>query len=169
MKKIFFFLLLFMGMLTAGEAQYGHLYVKKGMKKKKEYLEGDRIMLRGKDGYLYTGVITLLRNDTIFINGLPLPRADVASVLNARPKKKFRIEPKQLLLVAGGMVLVTGGLTLSKQASFGEAAKSAAVIGVAPMVIPFLTSKISLKKKKYRIGKKFRLQVLDFYLPYKAF
>ncbi|RYY53142.1 MAG: hypothetical protein EOO09_19025 [Chitinophagaceae bacterium] len=169
MKKIFFVLLLLMGLYTTCDAQYGHLYVKKGIKKKKEYSEGDRISLRGRDGYLYTGIITLLRNDTIFINGLPLPRTAVASVLNPRKKKKFQLEPKQALVIAGGMVLVTGGLTLSKQASFGEAVKAAAVIGVAPMIIPFLSSKISLRRKKYRIGRKFRLQVLDFYLPYKAF
>lgn len=169
MKKIFFFLLLFMGMFIQCDAQYGHLYVKKGIRKKKEFAEGDRISLRGRDGYLYTGVITLLRNDTIFINGLPMPRADVAVVINPRKKKKFQLEPKQALVIAGGMVLVTGGLTLSKQANFGQAVKAATVIGVAPMIIPFLSSKISLKKKQYRIGRKYRLQVLDFYLPNKAF
>ena len=45
--------------------------------------------------------------------------------------------------------------------------KKAFVIGYGPLLIGYLNSKISLKRKKFRIGKKFHLQVLDFYLPRK--
>ena len=168
MKTCIFFLL-FMGLLQPGFAQRGYLFVKKGAKKVKTYEEGDRIRLLGRDGYLYTGVITLLRNDTIYLNGLPLARTEVARVLLGRKKKPFRVDPAQLLLITGGVVLVTGGLTLSKQADFGEAAIAGATIGYGPLLVSYLGSRISLKRKKYKIGRKFRLQVLDFHLPYKAF
>lgn len=150
-------------------AQRGFLFVKKGLKKVKTYQEGDRIMLRGTDQYLYTGTITLLMNDSIYINGLPIARSAVHTVLLNRKKKTFRPDVKQLLLITGGVALVTGGLTLSKQARFPEALRAGTVIGYGPLLISFLTSKISFRKKKYRIGNKFRLQVLDFHLPLKAF
>ncbi|RYY62649.1 MAG: hypothetical protein EOO05_02055 [Chitinophagaceae bacterium] len=167
--KTFLFFLLFMGFLHQGIAQRGYLFVKKGAKKVRTYEEGDRIRLLGHDGYLYTGVITLLRNDTIYLNGLPLARTEVERVLLGRKKQSFRIDPKQMLLITGGVVLVTGGLSLSKQAKFGEAAIAGATIGYGPLLISYLGSKISLKRKKYKIGRRYRLQVLDFYLPYKAF
>jgi hypothetical protein len=56
---------------------------------------------------------------------------------------------------------------LSNQAEFNEALLAGVVIGYGPIAVAYLKSKISLKRKKYRIGKKFRLQVLDFYIPQK--
>ena len=91
----------------------------------------------------------------------------VKEVIIPRNKRKFHISTKDFLLITGGVVLVTGGLTLSNQAEFEEALLAGTVIGYGPLVIGYLKSKISFKRKKYRIGKKFRLQVIDFYLPRK--
>ena len=168
MKRPVIFLLLIL-LYHTGFAQRGFLFVKKGIKKVRTFQEGDRIMLRGHDGYLYTGPITLLKNDTIYINGLPLARTDVSTVLLKRKKKTFRIDPGQFLLITGGVALVTAGLSLSKQADFPEALKAGTTIGYGPLLLSFIQSKISLRRKKFRIGRKFRLQVLDFHLPYKAF
>ena len=149
-------------------SQTGYLFVKKGIKKKKTYEEGDRIMLQVKDGTIYTGLITLLLNDTIYINGRPVPRPDViAVILNNRQKKKFHIDPKELLLITGGVALTTAGLTLSHQAKFKEALTAGTVIGYSPLAIQYLGSKISFRRKRFRIGKKFRLQILEFHIPRK--
>ena len=149
-------------------SQTGYLFVKKGIKKKKTYTEGSTIYLRLQNDSLRYGMITRLMNDTIFVSGRPIPRIEVKEVIiSTRERKSFRVSAKNLLLITGGVALVTGGLTLSKQADFNEALIAGAVMGYGPLAIGYLKSKISLKRKKYKIGKKFRLQVLDFYIPRK--
>lgn len=146
-------------------SQTGFLFVKKGYKKKRTYTEGDRIILQVQEGTIYDGVITLLLNDTIYINGLPIPRPEVSKViLINKKKKKFHIEPKDFLLITGGVALTTAGLTLSKQADFKEALRAGLVIGYSPLLINYIGSKISFRRRKFKVGKKFRLQVLDFHI-----
>jgi hypothetical protein len=161
-------LFVFLFSFVLGHSQTGYLFVKKGFKKKKTYTEGDNIFLRLHNDGLYYGMITRLMNDTIFISGRPVPRIAVKEVIiSTKTSKSFHVPVKDLLLITGGVALITAGLTLSKQSDFNEALIAGAVIGYGPLAIGFLKSKISLKRKKYRIGKKFRLQVLDFYIPRK--
>lgn len=148
------------------QSQMGYLFVKKGFHKKKTYVEEDRITLELQSGTIYRGLITLLKDDTIFINGRPVPVASVKSViLREGHSKNFHVSNTALLLITGGVALTTIGLTASKQAKFKEALTAGLVIGYVPILVQYLGSKISLHRKKYRIGKKFRLQVLDFHLP----
>jgi hypothetical protein len=164
------FLLSFL-LLTAfaAQSQVGYLFVKKGYKKKKIYTEGDRILLQVNDGRMVAGIITLLRNDTVFINGQPMPRRSVTAVYPARKsKKKFHVGTKELLLITGGVALATAGLTMSKQAEFGEAAMAGAVIGFGNLGAQWLLSR-SFSRKKFKIGKKFQLQVLDFHIQRRGF
>lgn len=159
------FIVLFVFSSVIAQAQPGYLFVKKGYKKKSTYGEGDRILLQAKDGRVYNGLITLLRNDTIFVNGKPVPCSDVRAILLNQRTTSFHADGKTLLLITGGVALTTAGLALSKQASFEEALTAGLVIGYGPLLLKYLGSKISLKRKKYRIGNKFRLQVLDFHMP----
>ena len=161
-------ILLFLSLSLVSSSQTGYLFVKKGFRKKKTYTEGAALYLRLHDDGLRYGTITRLVNDTIYLNGRPVPRAAVKEVILAENKpKKFQVDAKTFLLITGGVALVTGGLTLSNQAEFNEALLAGAVIGYGPLAIGYLKSKISLKRRKYKIGRKFRLQVLDFYLPSK--
>lgn len=146
-------------------AQSGYLFVKKGVKKKATYTEGTSISLRLQNDSLRHGLITRLINDTIFINGRPVPRQAVKEILLEDRERKFRIPFRDFMLITGGVALVTAGLSLSDQAEFREALMAGLVIGYGPLAIGYVKSKISLKRKKYRIGKKFRLQMIDFYLP----
>jgi len=149
-------------------SQTGYLFVKKGIKKKKIYTEGSTIYLRLQNDSLYYGMITRLMNDTIYVSGRPVPRIAVKEVIISRMEhKSFQLSAKNLLLITGGVALVTGGLTLSKQAGFKEALIAGTVIGYGPLAVSYLKSKISLKRKKYKIGNRFRLQLIDFYIPRK--
>ena len=149
-------------------SQTGYLFIKKGYKKKRTYFEGEQIYLRLQNDAVYYGMITRLMNDTIFVSGRPVPRTTVKEVLIPRDKSdKFHISTNDFLLVTAGVALVTAGLTLSNQAEFEEALLAGAVIGYAPLGIAYLKNTVSFKRKKYRIGKKFRLQIIDFYIPRK--
>ena len=107
-------------------------------------------------------------NDTIFVSGRPIPRVAVKEVIiDRKNRRKFQISAKDFLLITGGVVLVVGGLTISNQAEFEEALLAGTVIGYGPLIIGYLKNKISFRRKKYKIGKKFRLQIIDFYLPRK--
>ncbi|MGK2861634.1 MAG: hypothetical protein ACSLE0_06845 [Chitinophagaceae bacterium] len=149
-------------------AQTGYLFVKKGIRKKKIYTEGSAIYLRLHNDQLVSGMITRLMNDTNFLRGRPIPRREVKEVIiDNTVRKPFHIPAKDWLLITAGAGMVTGGLTLSKQAEFKEALIAGTVIGYGPLAFGFLKNKISLKRKKYKIGKKFHLQLIDFYLPRK--
>lgn len=149
-------------------SQTGYLFVKKGIKKKKIYTEGSTICLRLQNDSLYYGMITRLMNDTIYVSGRPVSRKAVKEVIiNQKEHRSFGVSAKNLLLITGGVALVTAGLSLSKQADFKEALIAGTVIGYGPLAIGYLKSKVSFKRNRYKIGKKFRLQLIDFYIPRK--
>ncbi len=149
-------------------SQTGYLFIKKGHKKKRTYLEGENIYLRLQNDSIYYGRIIRLMNDTIFLAGRPIPRIAVKEVLTPPDKsRKFHISTRDFLLVTAGVALVTVGLTASGQADFEEALLAGTVTGYGPLAIAYLKNTVSFQRKKYRIGKKFRLQIIDFYLPQK--
>lgn len=161
-----FISILFIFSCVSASSQSGYLFVKKGIKKKKTYTEYDNIYLRLNNGTYQYGMITRLMNDTIWVAGIPVPRTSVAEVIIRRKeKKKFHVDARNMLLITGGAALVTAGLTISKQASFKEALIAGLVIGYGPLIIDYLSKKISFSRKSYKIGGKFRLQMLDFYVP----
>jgi hypothetical protein len=153
-------------------SQQGFLFVKKGFHKKRVYTEGDFINVKLKDGSFQRGIITLLRNDTIFINDQPVFRPYISEVvLKIRPKKPFPVDAKTMLIIAGGAALATGGLIISKQATVKDALIAGPVIGFAPLLIKHFGGRFSrlLTRKKFRVRKKFHLQVLEFHLQQKTF
>ena len=154
-----------MALFQFTEAQTGYLFVKKGFRKKATYTQGDPIRLRLQSDSVREGIITRLANDTIFLNGRPIPCLAVKEVILSDKRQRFHIPVETFLLITAGVALVTAGLSLSEQATFEEALAAGLVIGYGPLAVGYLKSKISLKRKKYRIGKKFRLQMIDFYLP----
>lgn len=147
-------------------AQTGYLFVKKGLKKKATYMEGDVIHVKLQDGTERKGVITLLRNDTIFISGRPVHKTVVKEILLERKPKQPFPDTKTVLLITAGATVAAVGLAISDQATTKEAVIAGAVIGFGPLLIKHAGSRgiRAMKRKKYRIGKKFYLQVLDFHI-----
>lgn len=154
---------------SSASAQMGYLFVKKGYKKKRTYTEGDRIMLLSNDGFVFNGIITQLKNDTIYLNGRPIPRPQVKAVLFTRKKNKFPADAKTLLLIAGGSALTTLGLTINNTETFKRALITGLGLGYGPLIAKYLGRGflLSLQRKQYRVGKKFQLQIIDFHLPNK--
>ena len=164
-RSILILVLLFVCSLSF--SQQGFLFVKKGFHKKRTSTEGDLLHVKLSDGSYRKGVITLLRNDTIYINGEPVWRLLVTKVLLEGKPKIPPPDAQTLLLIGAGVALTTAGITLSKQAEFEQALVAGLVIGYGPLVIKHAGGGLirSFKRKKFKIGKKFRLQVLDFYFP----
>lgn len=159
----FMLILIFSG---AVDAQQGFLFIKKGYKKKRTYTEGDRILLRLRGDTILGGLITLLKDDTIYLLGKPIPVSRVEGVIVRKKKEKaFHIPINQLLLITGGVALTTTGLTLSNQADFKEALTAGMAIGYGPLAVQYIISKIKLGRREFRIGRKYRLQLIDFHLP----
>ena len=110
----------------------------------------------------------MLRNDTIYINGIPVPWLQVSAViLNEKKKKPFPADAKTVLAIGGGVVLTTIGLSLNDANEPAIALIAAAVIGYGPLFLKHFGGRLlyTLYRKKFRIGKKFRLQVFDLYVP----
>jgi hypothetical protein len=172
-RRVFISLLCLFSFLSVF-SQAGYLFIKKGFKKKRIYTEGDAIQVQLRDGNYNAGWITLLLNDTIYINGNPVPRMEISKVILPRKKKQQPPDAKTLLLIGAGSALFAAGLTLSKQADAKEAAVTGLVIGYGPLLIKHVAGGVyrTMLRKKFRIGKKFRLQVIDFHIkgyPLKSF
>jgi hypothetical protein len=143
-------------------AQKGFLFVKRRYHKVKTFREGDYIRLE-LGGGRPEGYITLLHNDSIYLNGLPYAINLITKII-IHPKIKQPLTGKELLLITAGVGLSTAGMTASKWEPFNQALLNSAVIGFGPLILQRLLKIIPFKRRAYRIGKKFRLQVLDLHL-----
>ena len=72
-----------------------------------------------------------------------------------------------MLLIGGGVALAAMGLSLNNQNTPKTALIAAAAIGYGPLLIKHFGGRFLylLHRKKIRMGKKFRLQVFDLYVP----
>jgi hypothetical protein len=87
-------------------------------------------------------------------------------IVKKKPKKPFP-DAKTLLVIGGGAILTSAGLAISKQATVDEALLAAPVIGYGPLLVKHFGGRLlrSFIRKKFGVGKKLRLQVLDFHIP----
>ena len=145
----------------------GYLYVKKGIKKKRTYTEGDRIYLQLKNDTIVSGLITLLMNDTIFLRGKPIPLSKIQAVLIPRKKNRFPADAKTMLLIGAGSGLTAVGLTLNDNEDWDDAIIAGLAIGYGGLITKYLGNGVlhALQRKKFRIGRKYRLLLIDFHIP----
>jgi hypothetical protein len=155
---------------SAVYSQPNYLFIKKGVHKKKTYAEGDRIHIMLKDGKEKTGIITRLLNNNVYINGEEIAQEQIAVVfLDGKTKRPFPVDFKTLLLIGAGVGMTTLGLSLNNANDPKEALIAALAIGSGPLLLKHFGGRFLylLKRKKYRLGKKFKAQVFDIYLPRK--
>jgi hypothetical protein len=145
-------------------AQKGFLYVKKKSHRVKSYAEGEHISFRLKDETIVAGYITLVKKDSVYVNGNPYCGADIISVLLPRKKKEGpSVSGVQLGLITAGVVLASLGMVASKWETYPRALYYSAAIGYGPLAIQWLFSKVSFKRNAYPIGKKFSIQLFDLH------
>jgi len=147
-------------------SQQGYLFVKKGYHKKLTYIEGDQIDLTVQDGSRIQGYITLLRNDSIYIDGWGVPRSTVTEIhLNPNLKQPLSTGGGNALLVVGVAALTTVILVATKEAKEEKALVIGMAAGVAALLIKHFGTRLGLfVRKKYKVGKKYHLQVLEFHI-----
>ncbi|MEJ0106503.1 MAG: hypothetical protein WDO19_29910 [Bacteroidota bacterium] len=167
MKWPLLLLLLFTLFLTqVCLSQQSFLFLKKNGHKKRTWTEGDIIRLRLVNDDVLEGRILLLRNDSIFINDLAFRTGDVKQVLLKRKEKKpFPVDALQMLYITGGVALSTIGMKAAGWETTERALLYSSIIGYGPILITAATRNLNLRRRHFNIGKKFRLQVLDFYRP----
>lgn len=162
MKPIIFILSILFASSAYG--QFNELVLRKNGFPKKRFAEGSTITLQTKLGLRYTGTIYLIQNDSIYFIDGGIHKKDVAIVYK-RPKSKHRFIPvngEAFLYTNLGIPLFVTGLTIS-----GEPFVRSLLSGIGLVYIPValynLQQVIFKGNKKYRIGNKYDLQVLDLY------
>ena len=162
--KPFFLFIFFLFAAWQAEAQFNELVLRKNGIAKKRYAEGAVIALQTKLGLKYSGIIYLIQNDSIYFSDGGIHKRDIAIVFK-RPSKKHRIIPfstEAFLYSNLGIPLFTAGLVIS-----GEPLLNSALSGVALVYVPVIlynAQQLIFKgNKRYRIGNKYDLQVLDLY------
>jgi hypothetical protein len=136
--------------------QRGMLFVKKkGFKKVYTFVEGEAIRFRTDLNREVRGAISLIKGDSLRVNGIWFRTAQIKKII-LRDKKGIT---GPFLLTSVGVGLTAAGMTLANWASFGEAVAYASVIGYGNYVVQNFIP--ALKRKQFRIGKKFNLQTVD--------
>jgi hypothetical protein len=155
-KLLLIFFLLFSQIVCA---QRGFLYVKKkGFKKVRSFEEGSMIKFQTKDNQVIYGGLARIKKDSVYVNQNWFAVSEIKKIILRA--NKFHFDSKTFLLTTAGVALSTAGMTLAEWANFKDALTYSAGIGYGNFIIANFPS---LKRKKYKTGKKFTLQTLDLH------
>ena len=128
---------------------------------------GDKLHVKVKSGKYFQGTITGFRSDTVYIEGEPVRSSEIHHVIFKNIPKRKLPDNKTLMLIGAGSALTTAGLTLSKQQELGPAIGTGLAIGFGPLLIKHFGGRLlrAILRKKYVIGKRFRVQIIDLPIP----
>ena len=108
----------------------------------------------------FDGTITAIRNDSVFLNGLPFDIKEISAIKRERTGLNYGLDGT-LLMAAGGAALIVAGVNGILQSSDFSQWYSPAYLAVAGS---FLVGGFLLKHahfKKYNLGKKYTLEYLS--------
>jgi len=163
MKPLYFFCFILLFHFSAA-AQFNQLILRKNGIAQKRYSEGSVITIQTKLGLKYSGTIYLIQNDSIFFSGGGIHKNDIVAVYK-RSGGRERIIPfsKEAFLYANaGIPLFTAGLVISGQ-PFVTSLIAGVTLVYAPILFYNIKRVITNGNKRYTIGEKYDLQVLDLY------
>ena len=156
MQKLLLFILLFCS--QASIAQRGMVFIKRhGFKKVRGFNEGDPIKFKVTDGFTVSGYIWRVSNDSINVSGNLYHTNQIkAIIIREKSVKPLVKQAVYATMVAGAIV---GLMSLTGNEEEGMVPK-AAVICYTPVLIKSFGL---LKRKQYKIGKKFSIQTIDLH------
>lgn len=163
MKSVSFFYFLLIFSFSAS-AQFNQLILRKNRVAFKRYQEGSLIHIQTITGLKYSGVIRLLQNDSLFFDGSGIHKNEIAAVYK-KPggRQPFIPYSKELFLYSNaGIPLFTAGLVISGE-SFLKSFLAAVSLVYAPVLFYNIKNLVTSGSKKYTLGNKYDLQVLDLY------
>lgn len=149
---------------TEATAQHNQLILRKNKLAIKRYQEGSLIHIQTITGLKYSGVIRLLQNDSIYFTGSGIHKNDIATVFKkSGGRQPFIPYSKELFLYSNaGIPLFTAGLVISGE-SFFKSFLAAVSLVYAPVLFYNIKNLVTSGSKKYSLGNKYDLQVLDLY------
>jgi hypothetical protein len=161
-----FLLLACLLFLENSHAQKGMLFVKKhGYKRVAVFVEGDFIKFRLKDNSTVEGHIALIKNDSIYVNGVGFDKDELERIIIRKNDVKGLWS--QFMITTAASAALVGILYLGdKEKEDPNIIPKVAVISYTPIVWRALKF---LKRKKYRLGKKFVLQTVDLHFNDKKY
>lgn len=163
MKLIFTFLLFILA-ASSSYAQFNQLILRKKGIAHKRYTEGSVIHIQTKLGLKYSGTIYLIQNDSIYFVDGGIHKNEIVAVFK-KPLGKEKIIPfsKQVFLYTNaGIPLFVAGLVISGQ-PFVSSLLAGVTLVYAPIVLYNIKRLITNGTRRYSIGTKYDLQVLDLY------
>jgi len=144
-------------------AQTNLLVLEKNGENVKTYSAGMGITIETIYHQWFDGIITGIRNDSIFVNGFPFHYKEIEAIRRDRKKLNYEADGV-LLMVAGGGVIILGAVNgLYRGDKAGTWYSTISYITAAAMILGgYLLMKS--RYKYYPIGKKYTLNylALDF-------
>jgi hypothetical protein len=146
--------------------QKGMLFVKKhGYKRVAVFVEGDQIKFRLRSQTIIEGYIDMIKNDSIYVNGLVFNKEELDRIIIRKNDAKGWMN--QFMITTALSAGIVGILYLGdKDKEDPDIIPKMAVIAYTPLVIRGLKF---LKRKKYNLGKKFILQTVDLHFNDKKY
>ena len=147
-------------------AQKGMLFVKKhGYKRVAIFVEGDLIKFRLHNKSIVEGYIALIKNDSIYVNGIGFDKDELERIIIRKNDAKGLVN--QFMITTAASAAIVGVLYLgNKDEEDPEIIPKMAVIAYTPLLIRSIKF---LKRKKYNLGKKFTLQTVDLHFNDKKY
>jgi hypothetical protein len=139
------------------------LMVRKGVKVKKRLFEGNRILIKDREGFEYSGIIYQFTDDSIFLSTSAVSVNNISQItLPRKPRRQATPLVRNLVYTTLGVGLTASLISLADQGAFTPTLASVAGLSYSSIALEQF-SRISVKKRKYRIGKKYQLRI--WYLP----
>ncbi len=136
------------------------LVLKKNDKNLKIYEQGIYMVMQTINDQWFEGPVTAIRNDSVFIKGIPCHYQEIKIIRDDRTKLNYTTNGA-LLMIAGGGVLLLGAVNgLYRGDPAGEWYTTTSYITAGTLLVGgFLL--MNAKKRQYTLGKKYTLVYMN--------
>lgn len=146
-------------------AQYNQAVLRKNGKPVQRYQEGSFIRIETVLGLQYAGIINLIQNDTLYINHSGVAKKDIRAVLKKKQQHAvIPMEKDAFLWANAGIPIFALGLSASGE-NFGTSLLWGAGLVYGPLLLYNLKHLVFGSNRKFVLGEKYDLLILDLYRP----